>query len=38
MNWNLLLLKLLTRKNYLLLWESFTDTDIWILLTLIAIT
>ena len=38
MNWNLLLLKLLTRENQILLWESFTDIHLWILLTLIAIT
>ena len=37
MNWNLLLLKLLTRENQILLWESFTDIHLWILLTLIAI-
>ena len=33
MNWNLLLLKLLTRENQILLWESFTDIHLWILLT-----
>ena len=38
MNWNLLLLKLLTRENQILLWESFTDIHLWTLLTLIAIT
>ena len=38
MNWNLLLLKLLTLKNQMLLLESFTDINLWILLTLIAIT
>ena len=38
MNWNLFLLKLLTRENQILLWESFTDIHLWILLTLIAIT
>ena len=38
MNWNLLLLKLLTRENQILLWESFTDIHLWILLTLIAVT
>ena len=38
MNWNLLLLKLLTRENQILLWESFTDIHLWTLLTLIAVT
>ena len=38
MNWNLLLLKFLTRENQILLWESFTDIHLWILLTLIAVT
>ena len=38
MNWNLLLLKLPTRENQILLWESFTDIHLWTLLTLIAIT
>ena len=38
MNCNLLLLKLLTQKNQILLWESFTDIPLWTLLTLIAIT
>ena len=38
MNWNLLLLKLSTQENQILLWESFTDIHLWILLTLIAIT
>ena len=33
MNWNLLLLKLLTWENQILLWESFTDIHLWILLT-----
>ena len=37
MNWNLLLLKLLTQENQIL-WESFTDIYLWILQTLIAIT
>ena len=32
------LLKLSTRENQILLWESFTDIHIWTLLTLIAIT
>ena len=35
MNWNLLLLKLSTRENQILLWESFTDIHPWTLLTLI---
>ena len=34
MNWNLLLLKLSTQKSQILLWESFTDIQLWILLTL----
>ena len=38
MNWNLLLLKLSTQENQILLWESFTDIHLWTLLTLIAIT
>ena len=38
MNWNLLLLKLSTRKIQTLLWEPFTDIHLWTLLTLIAIT
>ena len=38
MNWNLLLLKFLTRENQILLWESFTDIHLRILLTLIAVT
>ena len=29
MNWNLLLLKLRTRNNQLLLWELFTDIHLW---------
>ena len=37
MNWNLLLLKLPTRKSQILLWESFTDIQPWTLLTLIVI-
>ena len=35
MNWNLLLLKLSTRENQILLWESFTDIHLRTLLTLI---
>ena len=31
------LLKLSTQKSQILLWESFTDIQLWILLTLIAI-
>ena len=38
MNWNLLLLKLSTRKSQILLWESFKDIHLWTLLTLIAST
>ena len=38
MNWNLLLLKLSTRQNQILLWELFTGIYLWTLLTLIAIT
>ena len=38
MNWNLLLLKLSTQKNQILLWHSFTDIHLWTFLTLIAIT
>ena len=38
MNWNLLLLKLSTQKSRILLWESFTDIDLWTLLTLILVT
>ena len=38
MNLNLLLLKLSIQKNQILLWESFTDTHLWTLLTLIAVT
>ena len=34
MNWNLLLLKLSTRENQILLWESFTDIHLRTLLTL----
>ena len=34
MNWNLLLLTLSTQNNQILLWESFTDIHLWILLTL----
>ena len=37
MNWNLCLLKLSIQENQILLWKSFTDTHLWILLTLIAI-
>ena len=29
MNWNLLLLKLPTQNNQTLLWESFTDIQVW---------
>ena len=36
-NWNLVLLKLSTRKNQILLWKSITDIRLWILLPLIAI-
>ena len=36
-NWNLVLLKLSTRKNQILLWKSITDIRLWILLSLIAI-
>ena len=38
MNWNLLLSKLSTQKNQILLRESFTGIHLWNLLTLIAIT
>ena len=38
MDWNLLLLKLSTRKSQILLWESFKDIHLWTLLTLIAST
>ena len=38
MNWNLLLLKMSTQKTQTLLWKSFTDIHLWILLTLVAIT
>ena len=38
MNWNQLLLKLSTKKNQILLCESYADIHPWILLTLIAIT
>ena len=38
MNLNLLLLKLSIQKNQILLWESFTDIHLWILLTLIGFT
>ena len=38
MNWNLLLLKLSTLKNQMLLWWSFKDIHLWILLTLMTIT
>ena len=38
MNWYLLLLKLSTRENQMLLWGSFTDIHLWTLLTLISIT
>ena len=38
MDWNLLLLKLSTRKSQILLWESFKDIHLWTLLTSIAST
>ena len=38
MNWNLLSLKLSTRKNQILQWKSFKDIHQWILLALIPIT
>ena len=38
MNWNLLLLKLLTQESQILLWQSFTDICLQILLTFIVIT
>ena len=38
MNWNLLLLKMSTRENQILLWESFIDIHVWTLLTLIAVS
>ena len=37
MNWNQLLLKLLTKNNQILLWESHTDIKTSNLLTLMTI-
>ena len=36
-NWNLLLMTLSTKENQILLWESFPDIHLWIILSVIII-